>query len=358
MRAKKARPRGYTFIFLTVSLTGLLLAYPQGPGGQFALAVGPQCPDGSVPPCSQPPSRPTPRPPTRPTRRTTPRQTQQPTPTPPPREMTNRAGIDFQPTPTPTPQPTPTTPPQQMTNRVGIDFVWIPAGSFTMGSQHGGEGPAHQVTISKGFYIGKNEVTQAQWQYVMGNNPSHFNGDSLPVEQVSWYMAKAFIEGLNAKDAGYTYRLPTEAEWEYACRAGTTGDYAGSVDAMAWYGNNSGRVRLDATDIWQNDHGNYWKRIADNGNQTHPVGTKQPNAFGLFDMQGNVAEWVEDWYHGSYDGAPTDGSAWLSGGEQKHRVPRGHTWYELAPRCADRGWLSPGEGGSGYGLRVVAVARQ
>lgn len=251
-----------------------------------------------------------------------------------------------------------TTPPP-ITTSAGIELVWIPAGNFMMGSETGSpvEGPQHRVTISQGFYMGKYEVTQTQWQKVLGNNPSYFIGGNLPVEQVSWYAAQTFIGRLNATDAGYTYRLPTEAEWEYACRAGTTAELAGNVDAMAWYGNNSGRTRLNATDMWQNDHANYFKRIDENGGQTHPVGTKQPNSFGLFDMQGNVAEWVEDWYHGSYAEAPADGSAWLSDGEQQERVARGRTWYELAPRCAERGWLSPDVKNNGYGLRVVAVVK-
>ena len=120
-----------------------------------------------------------------------------------------------------------------------------------MGSTNGGsdEKPVHQVTISQAFYMGKYEVTQGQWQAVMGNNPSNFKGDNLPVETVSWDDAIAFIARLNAQNDGFTYRLPTEAEWEYACRAGTTGDYAGDLDAMAWYGNNSGRGRLDAAEI-------------------------------------------------------------------------------------------------------------
>src|SRR5205085_11681819 len=127
---------------------------------------------------------------------------------------------------------------QQMQSRAGVEFVWIPAGSFMMGSENGGsdEKPVHRVMISEGFYMGKYEVTQAQWQAVMGNNPSRFKGDNLPVETVSWDDAVSFIAKLNAQNDGYTYRLPTEAEWEYAARAGTTGDYAGDLDAMAWYG--------------------------------------------------------------------------------------------------------------------------
>ena len=129
----------------------------------------------------------------------------------------------------------------------------------------------------------------------------------------------------------YRYRLPSEAEWEYACRAGTTGDYAGTLNDMAWYAENS-------------------------ENRTHPVGQKQPNAWGLFDMHGNVWEWCEDWYHETYSGAPTDGSAWLSGGEHKYRVLRGGSWNYYA-RSAIRVYFPPDWRNDAYGFRVVAVAR-
>lgn len=216
------------------------------------------------------------------------------------------------------------------------NLVRIPADSFTMGSTNGDsdEKPAHQVTIGQSFYMGKYEVTQAQWQAVMGSNPSEFKGDNLPVENVSWNDAQEFIGKLNARNVGYVYRLPSEAEWEYACRAGTSGDYAGNLDAMAWYDGNSNST-------------------------THPVGSKQPNSFGLFDMHGNVYEWCEDWNHGSYAGAPTDGSAWLSGGEQKSRVLRGGSWGSLATRLrsAYRYYFAPDTRGSNIGFRVVASSR-
>ncbi len=189
------------------------------------------------------------------------------------------------------------------------------------------------------FELGKYEVTQAQWkqmwQEMMGNNPSHFqNCDQCPVENVSWNDAQEFIKKLNAMNDGYTYRLPTEAEWEYACRAGTSGDYAGDLDSMAWYKNNS-------------------------GGQTHPVGQKQPNGFGLYDMHGNVWEWVEDLFHDSfsYNGAPTDGSAWISGGG-KFRVLRGDSWLNGDCRSASRLiGLAPDLSNGVVGFRVVAVAR-
>lgn len=128
-----------------------------------------------------------------------------------------------------------------VTNRYGIGMVWIPPGRFMMGSDNGAdeEKPVHRVTITKGFYIGRYEVTQAQWKMVMGNNPSEFKGDSLPVEHVSWLDAEEFIRKLNQLGDGYYYRLPTEAEWEYACRAGLEGDNENNLESSGWYSNNS-----------------------------------------------------------------------------------------------------------------------
>ena len=146
-------------------------------------------------------------------------------------------------------------------------MVYVTGGTFLMGSpdnepdRDSDERPQHRVTVP-GFSMGKYEITQAQWKAVMGTNPSYFKGDNLPVENVSWNDAKEFCSKLSQM-TGKQYRLPTEAEWEYACRAGTTGPYAGNLDAMAWYSNNAGF-------------------------KTHPVGQKRPNAFGLYDMHGNV----------------------------------------------------------------------
>lgn len=168
------------------------------------------------------------------------------------------------------------------------------------------EGPQHPVTISKAFELQTTEVTQSQWQAMMGSNPSHFIGPDLPVEQVSWEDVQAFIAKLNAKGDGYRYRLPTEAEWEYAARAGTTGLYAGDLDAMAWHYNNS-------------------------GNQTHPVGTKAANSWGLYDMHGNVWEWTSDWF-GSYSTSAVTDPVGPSTGSS-FRVNRGGSWFYTALHC-------------------------
>ncbi|MBI4751133.1 MAG: SUMF1/EgtB/PvdO family nonheme iron enzyme [Acidobacteria bacterium] len=218
-------------------------------------------------------------------------------------------------------------------NSIEMEFVLIPAGEFQMGStQSDDEKPVHKVKISEGFYLGKYEVTQAEWEGVMGNNPSNFKGDRLPVENVSWDECQKFLEKLSAKKDGYTYRLPSEAEWEYACRAGTTGDHAGNLDEMAWYSSNS-------------------------GSKPHPVGQKKPNEWGLHDMHGNVWEWCQDWYQGSYNGAPTDGRAWELGADKQFRVMRGGSWHGNAGFCrsADRSGLIPEYVGRNYGFRVVAV---
>ena len=223
-------------------------------------------------------------------------------------------------------------------NGVPLEMIYVPGCSFKMGSPEGegydSERPQHDVTVS-GFYIGKFQITQAQWEAVMGKNPSHFKGDpALPVESVSWNEAKQFCEKL-AQMTGKAYRLPSEAEWEYACRAGTTGDYAGDLDAMAWYSENS-------------------------GGKTHPVGQKQPNAFGLYDMHGNVWEWCEDDWHDSYAGAPTDGRVWVhTPSRGSYRVDRGGSWYDIAVLCrsAYRLRYAPGDRIDNLGFRLLRTYR-
>lgn len=261
-------------------------------------------------------------------------------------------------------------------NQMGLELVYIPPGSFMMGSNNGNadEKPVHNVTISQPFYIGKYEVTQGQWYAMMSTTlrqqcdkgyplqPSCSivgEGDNYPMYYVSWEDAKSFVQRLNALNDGYVYGLPTEAEWEYACRAGSTGDYAGDLDSMAWYGNNSGNAYIDAASLKQNNKMNYGQRILNQGGRTHTVGTRQANRFGLFDMHGNVWEWCEDWYHPSYEEASTDGSARLSGGELTNRVLRGAAWGGIAAdlRSASRGKTYPAYRGYGTGFRVVAVVR-
>jgi len=203
-------------------------------------------------------------------------------------------------------------------NSIGMKFALIPAGTFSMGSppdeegRYKNEGPVHEVTIRKSFYLGIYPVTQQEWQAVMGENPSFFKGEKLPVEQVSWDDVQNFITRLNEKEGSDKYRLPSEAEWEYAARAGTTTRYS--------FGDHE--FELD-------EHG--WDRVTSNG-RTHPVGQKKSNPWGLYDMHGNVGEWVQDEYHDSYEGAPTDGRAWEDGSGAT-RVFRGGSWNVFAGFC-------------------------
>lgn len=229
------------------------------------------------------------------------------------------------------------------TNSIGMEFVLVPAGSFMMGADKNfedasdNEGPVHTVKISKPFYLGKYEVTQEQWVAVMGSNPSKFKGRPFPVEQVSWNDSKRFIQKLNTMEGGNKYRLPTEAEWEYACRAGTItkfsfGDDEGQLESYAWFRGNSGE-------------------------RTHPVGQLQPNPWGLYDMYGNVSEWVEDQYHRTYYGAPNDGSAWLKDGEDDNIV-RGCSWlseYRSICRSANRSLVVPNNPQEIFGFRLVRI---
>ena len=213
-----------------------------------------------------------------------------------------------------------------------MEFVRIPAGEFRMGSTSSDarewEQPVTRVRISRGFWLGKYEVTQSEWQGVMGTNPSKFSGcGQCPVEWGSWEDVQEFIRRLNAVDGSGTYRLPTEAEWEYAARAGTTGDRYGNVDAIAWYGGN-------------------------NGERTHPVGQKAANAWGLHDMLGNVFEWVEDWYGGYPGGSVTDPRGPVSG---EYRVLRGGGWGSSARFCRSswRGYGTPGRRSISRGFRLL-----
>ena len=218
----------------------------------------------------------------------------------------------------------------------GMEFVWVPKGEFMMGSPESDEGRydevQHKVILTQGFWLGKYAVTQGQWKKIMNENPSNFkNGDNFPVEQVSWDDVKSYISKLNGQGKG-GFRLPTEAQWEYACRSGGKDEkWAGcnnesQLSHYAWYDDNSGE-------------------------KTHPVGQKKPNGLGLYDMSGNVFEWVEDRYGDYPSGTVTDPQGPSSG---SYRVFRGGSWSNGASRSRseDRDGYSPAGSGSGLGFRL------
>ncbi len=213
-----------------------------------------------------------------------------------------------------------------------------------------GEMPRHQVTINYSFKMGKYEVTQEQWYKVMGNNPSEFKsekvgGDSRkhPVEQVSWNEVQEFIRRLNSMEQTNAYRLPSEAEWEYACRAGTTTNFAFGSSLSSAQANFDGNYPYGGA-----PKGIYRKK-------TSPVGSFAPNAFGLFDMHGNVREWCEDDWHDNYNGAPADGSAWVGARRGSLRVIRGGSWPLGAASCQSsyRDIRKPDSGDAAIGFRLV-----
>jgi len=232
-----------------------------------------------------------------------------------------------------------------------LELVRIPVGSFEMGSpdteaeRTDDEGPIRRVSIGYDIYFGKYEVTQAQWRAVMGDNPSYFkNCDNCPVENVTWTDADEYCKKLSQM-TGRNYRLPSEAEWEYAARGGTKTPF--------YFGDS-----LSSTQA--NFDGNYPYGNAPKGifhNKTMPVGSFQPNSFGLFDMHGNAREWCEDFWHDNYAGAPVNGSSWLTGGDGKHRVMRGGSWFLNARNCrsAARFKVEQGTRLNLSGFRVVMV---
>ena len=232
-------------------------------------------------------------------------------------------------------------------NSLGMQFSWIPAGNFLMGSPSSlVEGPQRIVTLRQGFWMGRYEVTQGQYEAVMGTNPSAFYktcGKDCPVEGVSWNDAKEFISRLNERNDGFVYSLPSEAEWEYAARAGTTTAFA--------FGDS-----LSSTQA--NFDGNYPYGNAPKGPylwRTTKVGSYKPNAWGLYDMHGNVWEWVED-MGGSYTGLPTDGSANTTLGNSNSRVMRGGSWSHSgsAATSSFRDARVPTYRHAARGFRVVA----
>ncbi len=239
---------------------------------------------------------------------------------------------------------------KSFTNSIGMKFVHIAPGSFMMGSslkpseiasKYGGsaewyddEIPQHSVTLTKAFYIQTTEVTQGQWKTIMGNNPSGFDycGKNCPVEKVSWHDVQKFIEKLNKKEGTNKYRLPTEAEWEYACRAGSTtvfyfGSFKEELNSFAWNSSNSSE----------------W---------THSIRQKKPNAWGLYDMHGNVGEWCSDWYGDYTSDSMTDPVGPEKGNQ---RVFRGGSWRNIARFCrsAYRYGVDPNYRRPTGGFRVV-----
>lgn len=224
---------------------------------------------------------------------------------------------------------------------IGLQLVPIPGGTFQMGSEqgHSDERPLTQVTL-RDFALGKTEVTQSQWQAVMRGNPSRFRGGDQPVENVSWDNAMAFCRRLTERaraagklPEGFEFTLPTEAQWEYACRAGTTGNYAGDLEAMAWFDSNSEL-------------------------KTHPVGTKRANAWGLHDMHGNVLEWCRDWFKDSLPGGQVTEPAGPSSGS--FRVYRGGGWSGDAGNCrsSHRFKIAPDDLYDGLGFRLALIRVQ
>ena len=229
----------------------------------------------------------------------------------------------------------------RFTNGIGMEFALIPAGSFMMGCENPAdrdcdaqELPRRRVTISKPFYMATTEVTQAQWERVMGANPSTFKGKHQPVDYVSWFEAQEFIARLNKKEGRGRYRLPTEAEWEYAARAGS--------ETRFYFGNDPGQLARHA----------WFAGNADK--QSHPVAKGAPNAWGLYDVYGNVWEWVADWFDGAYyDWGPDIDPPGPDWGEA--RVLRGGSWKsdDWLCRSSRRSLVRPDHRYSFVGFRVA-----
>ena len=238
--------------------------------------------------------------------------------------------------------------PEDLGHGVLLDMVYIPGGTFMMGSpatesgRHETESPQHQVTVPT-FYAGKYPITQAQYEAVMGHNPSEFKGEKRPVQTVSWNDAVEFCQKLYEK-TGKIYRLLSEAEWEYACRAGTTTPFYFGETITTDLANYRGYKPYGAAPE------GLFREV------TVYVGSFPPNAFGLYDMHGQVWEWCSDRWHNNYDGAPIDGSSWESETDD-YRVLRGGSWYDYAVNCraANRIYVSAGLSGRYLGFRVAVV---
>ena len=248
--------------------------------------------------------------------------------------------------------------PEDLGEDVSLDMVFVPGGTFQMGSppdepqREDDEGPQHPVTVPD-MCVGKYPVTQVQWRIVAGypqvnielkSNPSNFEGDSLPVEQVSWDEAVEFCDRLTAK-TGRAYRLPSEAQWEYACRGGKSSPFAFGKTLTTDLANYDGNHTYDGP------KGEY-------RSTTTPVGTFPANAYGLYDMHGDVWEWCEDHWHDHYEGTPEDGIAWLKNGSNPDaaRILRGGSWISNPRRCrsASRHFIAAGSHNPYVGFRVVS----
>jgi formylglycine-generating enzyme required for sulfatase activity len=249
---------------------------------------------------------------------------------------------------------------ETFTNSIGMKLVYIPPGEFMMGSRDSAaevarkvrnaksgyftpEHPQHRVKITNGFYMGTTEVTQFQYEEIMNNNPSHFRGEEYPVETVSWNDAVEFCKRLSEKE-GKTYRLPTEAEWEYACRAGTTTPFYTGETISTSQANYCGNY------VYGNGTKGIYRK------QTMPVGSFSANDFGLYNMHGNVWEWCQDFYEANYyaNSPITDPQGPSSG---TFRVVRGGFWY-FSPgfcRSAARAWFTPDKRANTRGFRILQV---
>jgi formylglycine-generating enzyme required for sulfatase activity len=246
---------------------------------------------------------------------------------------------------------------------LGIALARIDAGEFLMGSPEDeaareADETQHLVKLTKPFYLQTTEISQRQYKAVMGENPSYFKGDDLPVENVSWFEAAAFCQELSRRE-GRRFRLPTEAEWEYAARAGKTGPIAGTgkLAEMAWHADNSGDQKIDSAKLWDTDPDNYFRRLSDNGCRPRPVGTGKANDWGIHDMQGNVSEWVADWYASRYfrtDAAKVD--PWgPKESDVNSRVMRGGSWGSDPRNCrvAKREYNTPKMQSASCGFRIA-----
>ena len=252
---------------------------------------------------------------------------------------------------------------ERLEGEIFLELIHIPSGDFMMGSPEDEEGrwsdrregPQHKVSVPE-FWMGQYPVTQQEWRIVscyekvnrdLNSDPSRFQGDRRPVEQVSWYEAKEFCDRLSQR-TGRTYRLPTEAEWEYACRGGTTTPFHFGPTLSAKYSN------YRAEEVYgPGEKGEYRQETVDVDH------FKVANDFGLCDMHGNVLEWCQDHWHENYDGAPNDGSAWLTDNSKSDRVLRGGSWFGIPRYCrsAYRFHYSPVAQANGVGFRVVLAPR-